>query len=116
MSELRKYIIQSFCEDPLETSDVLAQALRELNIYITHDDNEELGRHARLGVWQKVFVFHMYIWRWVMFLADPVLLYWQGNGKDDEYSRNSSTINNGVDDDSDNPSSPHPHDVGSNRS
>ena len=64
--------------------DVLAQTLRELNIYITHDDEEELGRQARLGVWQKVFVSHTDIWRWVLFLADPTLLYWQGNGNDDE--------------------------------
>ena len=70
--------------EPLETLDVLAQTLRELNIYITHDDNEELGRQARLGVWQKVFVSHTDIWRWVLFLADPTLLYWQGNGNDDE--------------------------------
>ncbi|KAG2224169.1 hypothetical protein INT45_000184 [Circinella minor] len=100
MSELRKYIIQSFCEDPLETLDVLAQTLRELNIYITHDDNEELGRQARSLI--KVYLTYVRLVDSLSSYIDP--------------KRNSSAIDNGVDDDSDNPPSPHPCNVGSNRS
>ncbi|KAI9257389.1 hypothetical protein BDA99DRAFT_561868 [Phascolomyces articulosus] len=86
MSELRDHIVHSFRDDPLETLDVVASTLKELNVYITHDDEEEMGRQARLAIWQKVFVRHSEIWRWVLFLGDHSLLYLQGNGDDSEYA------------------------------
>ncbi|KAI9489012.1 hypothetical protein BDB00DRAFT_876797 [Zychaea mexicana] len=71
--------------DPLDTLDVLSCALHEMNIYITHDDGEELGRQARLGIWQKVSVPRSEIWRWSFFLSEFALLYWRGDGLDNEY-------------------------------
>lgn len=64
-------------EDPVAAIDVVAKALQESKVYITHDDGEELGRIARLAVWQRDLDKH-----WFLVISDYPLLYLKGDGQD----------------------------------